>query len=233
MFDETEVRVGDERVPTRLYRSDDHSGVVLVLAPGSGASHTHPSTVALAEGLASAGVHVKTFDFLYRARGRNAPDRMPKLVEAFRAVLEDTEERVGEVAFVGGKSMGGRVALEVAKTRASLHGVLLFSYPLSPPGRDAERAPREALLRASTVPVRIVQGSRDAFGGEAVMKEIVASLAPRVSLEVLAGGDHGLEIGKIARAGRTAEEVWRGLGASAGAWVRSRADAHTSGARFE
>jgi predicted alpha/beta-hydrolase family hydrolase len=126
--------------------------------------------------------------------------------------------------------MGGRVALEVAKTRASLRGIVLFSYPLSPPGRDAERVPREALLRASTAPVRIVQGSRDAFGGEAVMTEIVASLAPRVSLELLAGGDHGLEIGKIARAGRTADEVWRGLGASAGVWVRAQADARTSSA---
>lgn len=228
MFDETEVRVGDERVPTRLYRSDDHSGVVLVLAPGSGASHAHPSTVALAEGLVSAGVHVRTFDFVYRARGKNAPDRMPKLVEAFLAVLEDTEVRVGDVAFLGGKSMGGRVALEVAKARASLRGIVLFSYPLSPPGRDAERIPREALLRASSVPVRVVQGSRDAFGGEAVIKEIVESLAPRVSLEVLAGGDHGLEIGKIARAGRTAEDVWRGLGASTGAWVRSLSDADAS-----
>ena len=225
MFDETEVRVGDERVPTRLYRSDDHSGVVLVLAPGSGASHTHPSTVALAEGLVSAGVHVRTFDFVYRALGKSAPDRMPKLVSAFLSVLEDTEERVGDVAFLGGKSMGGRVALEVAKTRASLRGIVLFSYPLSPPGRDAERVPREALLRASSVPVRVVQGSRDAVGGEAILKEIVESLAPRVSLEVLAGGDHGLEIGKIARAGRTAEDVWRGLGASTGAWVRSLADA--------
>lgn len=225
MFDETEVRVGDERVPTRLYRSHDHSGVVLVLAPGSGASHTHPSTVALAEGLVSAGVHVRTFDFVYRALGKYAPDRMPKLVSAFLAVLEDTEERVGDVAFLGGKSMGGRVALEVAKSRASLRGIVLFSYPLSPPGRDAERVPREALLRASSVPVRVVQGSRDAFGGEAVLKDIVESLAPRVSLEVLAGGDHGLEIGKTARAGRTAEDVWRGLGASTGAWVRSHVDA--------
>lgn len=233
-FDETFVRcvgVGGEevRLPTRLYRSEDAGGLTLVLAHGAGASQGHPFMVHVASALARGGVHVRTFDFAYAASettSRRAPDRMPRLVEAFLAVLDDTEEKVGGELFVGGKSMGSRVAAEVCVARpGALVGLVCFGYPLSPRERPAQEASREALLHAVSLPMYFAHGTRDPFASEARMRELQAALGARATLDVVAGGDHSLEVTQAEARGRSREEVWAEVGARAAAWVRGHGSA--------
>jgi uncharacterized protein len=229
-----EVRTNDGPLPTRLYRSDREGGILLVLAPGAGASHTHPFMVAVGSALAEEGVHVRTFDFHYMAEGRKAPDRMPKLMAAYRKVLDDSRARLGGTLLVSGKSMGSRVAAEIAceadrEGASDLAGLVAFGYPLSPKGRDSERAPRQALLARVPVPVLVVQGERDAFGGAKVLSDVVREIdggAGRARLAIVADADHAFELSKRALAGRTQHDVWRSVGAMAAGFIHEVAARH-------
>src|SRR4051812_27271155 len=90
----------------------------LILAHGAGAGQKHPFLQAVAAGLESRGIHVVTFDFPYMKAGRKLPDKGPVLEAAFRAEIE--KHRTKRL-FLGGKSMGGRIASMVAA--AGIEGV--------------------------------------------------------------------------------------------------------------
>jgi len=225
--DELPVRAEGGPIATTLYRSDGEGGALVILAPGAGAPRTHPFMVTVAEALARAGVHVRTLDFAYTTAGRKLPDRMPQLTATYRAVLEDSCERLGGHVFLGGKSMGARVACEVARYALSeghsdVRGVLSLGYPLAPKGREKERAPREALLVGTALPHLVVQGAKDAFGGAEIMPAVVAR-AQRARLVLVPDADHGFEVPKRTRGERTREEVWAGLAAPIAAFVKELA----------
>jgi predicted alpha/beta-hydrolase family hydrolase len=169
----------------------------LVLAHGAGAPQTHPWMVRMAEALASRGLDVFTFNFLYAEARRRVPDKSPLLEATWRAVAAAVRAR-SEVArrrlFIGGKSMGGRIATHVAAEPdaiADLAGVVLLGYPLHPPGRPDKL--RAAHLARVTAPMLFVQGSRDAFGTPAELEPFVAPLASRgTRLFPIEGADHSL-----------------------------------------
>jgi predicted alpha/beta-hydrolase family hydrolase len=224
-LDSRDVRTASGPIPTRVYLSDTGGGATLVLAPGAGASHAHPFLVAVSSAVADAGVHVVTFDFAYMAAGRKLPDRLPTLVATYTAVVEDVRERMGGAIAVGGKSMGARVAAVVRAADPDLVAYVALGYPLCPPGRPAERAPREATLANVPGPGLVVQGERDAFGSSDVMAEVLRGLDPegaRWSLEAVAGADHGFAVPKRGRAA-DAEPVEALVGRRVAAFVRRAA----------
>jgi predicted alpha/beta-hydrolase family hydrolase len=157
--------------------------------------------VAFASALAGLGLHTVTFNFAYTQQGRKAPDRRPLLETCYLAVIDQVRRDVPAAAaalFIGGKSMGGRIATHVATDpRLGLAGVVLLGYPLHPPGRPDER--RDAHLGDVAAPMLFVQGSRDAFGTPAELAPVIASLDGRATLQTIDGGDHSF---KVARAGR-------------------------------
>ncbi len=172
----------------------------LILAHGAGAPQTHPFMTAFARGLSSRGVHVVTFNFLYKERGRRAPDPAPRLEACYRAVIATVRERgpqAGRRLLVGGKSMGGRIASQVvaadtqARVSPGVDGLVLLGYPLHPPGRPEKL--RDAHLPAVAAPMLFVQGSRDTFG---TPEELGPVLARCTSAELLVvdGGDHSFKV---------------------------------------
>ena len=132
---------------------DRNLDALLVLAHGAGAGHFHPFMTGYAEGLANRGVTVVTFNFPYLEQRRKTPDRAPVLEDAFRrAVVGAVEQRHVRASklFIGGKSMGGRIATHLAASLAPRSGaagenavkwpqaplpsgVIAFGYPLAPP----------------------------------------------------------------------------------------------------
>jgi hypothetical protein len=148
----------------------------------------------IAEGLAARGVTVVTFNFDYMEGGRKAPDRAPALEAAFAKVWTATLPGLPPDArvFAGGKSMGGRIASQVA-ARAGFDpapaGLVFFGYPLHPPGRPAQR--RDAHLPKVASPMLFLHGTRDGFGSPDEMRDLVSGL-PRAALEIIDGGDHSL-----------------------------------------
>ena len=192
----------------------------LVLAHGAGAGQRHPFMVTVARGLAERGIDVVTFDFPYMAQKRRVPDKAPVLEASFRETVAEARQRVGpdRRLFVGGKSLGGRMATHLAaEGLAGLQGVVLLGYPLHPPGKPEQ--PRVAHLPRITVPVLIVQGDRDAFGTPDEVKPVFASLGTRATLHVVEGGDHSLRVPRSAAVSQ--QEVYDGVLDAIAGWVQS------------
>lgn len=165
------------------------SGGLLVLGHGAGAPQTHPWMVRMAEALAARGLGVVTFNFLYREKGRGAPDRNDVLEATWRGVIDAVKERERPARlFLGGKSMGGRIATQVAAGREDLAGLVLLGYPLHPPGKPTQL--RSKHLPGVKAPMLFVQGSRDAFGTPEELAPVVKGLAKGTRLFVVEGGDH-------------------------------------------
>ena len=178
------------------------AGAWLVLAHGAGAGQRHPFMVSIAKALADRGTDVVTFNFPYMEQKRRAPDRAPVLEGCFRAVVAAAGEQRSlrtRRLFIGGKSMGGRMATHLAaQGMDGLHGVIALGYPLHPPGKPEQM--RTAHLPGITAPVLILQGERDAFGTPRELAPVIQSMRAEVTLHVVAGGDHSLAVRGQAKA---------------------------------
>jgi predicted alpha/beta-hydrolase family hydrolase len=136
---------------------------------------------------------VATFDFPYMAARRKAPDRPDVLEACWRGAIDSARSQLPEVPlFIGGKSMGGRIASQVAAgEHAPIAGLVCLGYPLHPPGRPQQR--RDAHLPAIAEPMLFVQGSRDAFGTADEIRALLPRLRAAELYEV-AGGDHSFKV---------------------------------------
>jgi predicted alpha/beta-hydrolase family hydrolase len=172
-------------------------GASLILGHGAGAGQRSAFMVDFAHALSALGLDVVTFNFLYTEQRRRIPDRAPALEACYRDIIAAVSDAVPSATrglFIGGKSMGGRIATQVAAADAALPiaGLVLLGYPLHPPGRPDER--RDKHLPAIGRPMLIVQGDRDAFGLPSELRPIVEQLRPTPTLEVIAGGDHSFKL---------------------------------------
>jgi hypothetical protein len=189
---------GGAQVSARVYPAGPGSpDGALVLAHGAGAGQESPFIVDFASGIAGAGVDVLTFNFPYVEERRRLPDRQPVLEACYRAVVHAARGELPSAAralFIGGKSMGSRIATHVAAVDRGLRmtGLVLLGYPLHPPGRRDER--RDRHLGGVGRPMLFVQGSRDAFGTPAELEPVLALLTPPPTLHVVDGGDHSLKV---------------------------------------
>jgi predicted alpha/beta-hydrolase family hydrolase len=73
-------------------------------------------------------------------------------------------------------------------------GIVLFGYPLHPPGKPAQL--RTAHLPRVAAPMLFVQGSRDSFGTPEELRPVLAGLAQGTRLVVVDGGDHSFTLPK-------------------------------------
>lgn len=182
---------------------DAWDGRVFVYAPGSGSSLTDPFGAFLAERLASDRVACLRFQFPYTEAGRSLPDRNPVLEATWLAVLHAVQEP-GRQVVAGGRSMGGRIASQVAAQGAVVSGLALFAYPLHPPGRPDKM--RDAHLASISVPILFCSGTRDAFATPAELTAAAAAV-PQASVRFLDGADHGFNVAKAT--GRSRADVWQ------------------------
>ena len=167
----------------------------LVLAHGAGAGQSHPFMQAMVRGLAARGIAVTTFDFPYMRERRRLPDKAPVLEASFRDVVERVRADHAGPLFIGGKSMGGRIATHLAAQGIDgVSGVVALGYPLHPPGKPLQR--RDGHLPAITLPMLIVQGERDTFGTPDELQPVLARMTNDVTLHVVRGGDHSLSVGR-------------------------------------
>ena len=202
----------------KVYRSEKPFAA-LVLAHGAGAGQLSSFMVETARGFANRGVSAATFDFPYITARRKVPDRAPVLEQAWRDAVDAARSELAALPlFIGGKSMGGRIATHVAaqKTIGPLSGVLLLGYPLHPPGRPDQR--RDVHLPDIVEPLLFVQGEKDAFGGTDEIKALLPRLQ-HADVHEIAGGDHSFRVpgGKAKQ-----QEVFEQALNVATQWMRSR-----------
>jgi uncharacterized protein len=104
-----------------------------------------------------------------------------------------------ERPYLGGKSMGGRIASHIVAEGFAAGGLVFLGYPLHPPGQP-ERI-RDEHLKRIDVPMLFLQGSRDTFARPALLQSTIAAL-PSATLVEIEGGDHSFKVG-----GRSAADV--------------------------
>jgi predicted alpha/beta-hydrolase family hydrolase len=208
---------------TARHFSAGTSAPLLVLAHGAGADQRHRFMVAAARRLSERGVSVVTFNFLYTERKRQAPDRAPILEATWTTVLDAVVGRLdpSETIAIGGKSMGGRIASQVAASKPEseawrrVRGLVLLGYPLHPPGQP-ER-PRAAHLPAIEIPILLVQGTRDAFGARDEVEPVFGALKAHVDYEFIEGGDHSFGVPKSS--GHTEADILDRVADRVAAWI--------------
>ena len=119
-------------------KNAEHS---FIFAHGAGAGMDHEFMTQVAEGLADKGVQVFRFEFPYMLKRREdgkrrPPDRADKLLCAFRQQIA-TVPHHGKL-FIGGKSMGGRMASLLAMEEdldPDICGIICLGFPFHPPAK--------------------------------------------------------------------------------------------------
>jgi predicted alpha/beta-hydrolase family hydrolase len=166
---------------------------VAVLAHGAGSHMQHQTLLWLGELVGRTGCSVVRFNFAYRALGKAMPDRMPALMDTYRAVIASVRERLTtKHLIIGGHSMGGRVASMIASEGDDIGGLLLFGYPLHPPGKFEKM--RDAHLSAITCPVLQISGTRDEFCRRDLMEAV--TVGDNYRIVWIEGADHSYSISR-------------------------------------
>lgn len=216
------VQWSDGSVTATMYpaRADRSLGATLVLAHGAGAGQTSGFMVQFAQALADRGLDVVTFNFLYTEQRRRVPDPPARLEACYRAVVArvSTMQPIGgRPLFIGGKSMGGRIATHIAAgpDLDAVSGLVLLGYPLHPPGKPLQLRARH--LPAITKPMLFIQGSKDAFGTPAELQPVLTPLGSRAEVWIVEDGDHSFKVPKGAT-GRQSE-VYAGIQTRIVDWI--------------
>ena len=163
----------------------------VILAHGAGAMMDSPFMESIATELAVNNIQVSRFEFPYMAKRRldgkkRGPDTQKVLLNTWREVIADQASDLP--LFIGGKSMGGRMASLVADA-PDVTGVICLGYPFHPPGKPDRL--RTEHLEGMRCPTLIVQGERDTFGRR---EEVVGyDLATSIQLAWAPDGDHSLK----------------------------------------
>jgi predicted alpha/beta-hydrolase family hydrolase len=167
-------------------------GPAFLLAPGAGASSSHPRMRTFARLLATLGP-VEPFDYPYALEGRRRPDPLPRLIAAHRAALAALRLKHEGPIVLAGKSMGGRVGCHVALADP-VQAVICFGYPLCGAG-DRSKLRDQVLLELRT-PILFVQGARDPLCPLDLLEGVRKRMHAPSTLYVVEGGDHSLIVAK-------------------------------------
>jgi predicted alpha/beta-hydrolase family hydrolase len=189
-----------------LHRPEGIAERGLVLTHGAGGNCRAPLLVAAAEAFSAAGFSVLRCDLPFRQRRPHGPPS-PSGAAADRAGLREAvlvlRGIVTGPVFLGGQSYGGRQATMLAADEPELAAaLLLFSYPLHPPGKpDRLRTEHFPRLR---VPALFIQGTADPFGSIAELRAAIAAIPAPTRLVPIDGAGHDLRRGRFDLAAVTA-----------------------------
>lgn len=207
-------------MPHFLIEGPEAAHFTLLLAHGAGAPMDSASMTATSAALAKAGIRVARFEFGYMAARREGtrkpPPKAEKVMPEFLAAVEALDVPCGAL-FIGGKSMGGRVASMVVDALhgdGRIAGLVCLGYPFHPPEKPENL--RTAHLETLKTPTLIVQGTRDVFGTRAEVETY--ALSPAIALKWLEDGDHDLKPRKTVSGFSTADHLRTMAEATAG-WI--------------
>ena len=187
----------------------------VVLAHGAGADMHHEFMSTFASGLTDLDLRVYRFNFLYTERKKKSPDKQPVLEETYRSVVEAIREDAPTPLVLGGKSMGGRIASQVAATGTACDGLAFLGYPLHPPGKP-ERI-RDAHLSDVKVPMLFVEGTRDPFCPLETLDRVRNALSAPTEVFVVEDGDHSFKVRKSS--GRSTADAWQEAVGAVADWI--------------
>jgi len=193
----------------------------VLLAHGAGLGMDSPFMTRVETGLVQRGFAVLSFQYAYRERalasGKNRPpDRREGLEEAHRAAFAEFKRRAGSRRLImAGKSLGGRLATMLAATGTPAAGLVLFGYPLHPPGKPEKQ--RSEHFGTICQPALFMQGTRDRLCDLDLLYPALKRWGGTATVHTVDGADHSFHVPR--RTGRTDDEVLEELLDTTAAWV--------------
>lgn len=192
----------------------------LILAHGAGAPMDTPFMNTIAEGLAATGVQVYRFEFPYMVQRRQQgskrpPNRQTELLECWQRAIDQVP--IKSPLFIGGKSMGGRMASLIVEQH-SIAGLICLGYPFHPTGKPEKL--RTEHLQALQTPTLILQGERDTLGNTEEVP--LYPLSGSIEVHWLPDGDHSFKPRK--KSGYTLEGNMQLATARIAEFIKSKLD---------
>lgn len=200
------------RVSAVWHHPETDGAPYVLLGHGAGGNMHTPQLAGVGDALAARGIGAMRFNFPYTEEKRKAPDPPRRLEACYRTVAEHVASRA-ERLYVGGRSLGGRMASHVVAQGFPAAGLVFLAYPLHKPG-NTERL-RDAHLYGIAVPMLFVQGTRDSFARFDLLTEIVGKLSA-ATLHVLEDADHGHKV-----PGRAPADVVEEIAGVIAGWIAS------------
>ncbi len=180
----------------------------VIIAHGAGNDMNTPLIASFADNLATAGYPVLRFNFLYKERGKKAPDNWDTLTKTWSAAFSYAKEMLNgkvDVWVAAGKSMGGRVASQmVADGLLPVDRLIFLGYPLHPAG-DKEKLRDSHLYRIQSS-MLIFTGTRDPLCDMEKLKDVLQKIKAPWQLFVIEGGDHSFHVPKALH--KTEQEIF-------------------------
>jgi hypothetical protein len=192
----------------------------VIVAHGAGNDRHTPLLVHFSAGLGRAGFLSLRFNFPYKEKGQRAPDAPEKLSRTWQAAFEfvmNHPQFATPRIVAAGKSMGGRIASQMAADgHLSPLALVFLGYPLHPPGKKEQL--RDTHLYRNNIPMLFFAGTRDALCDLELLKPVLDRLKPLAALEVVEGGDHSFVLPKSFKVSE--EQVYDAILKRTIAWLK-------------
>lgn len=164
----------------------------VILGPGAGGTRQTPQLLAVAAFLDPLLYTTLFLNFPYQEARRKFPDPAAVCEETVGVVAAYARTELGSTrVFLGGRSMGGRMASQAAAKGLVCDGLAFLAYPLHPPGQETKL--RDAHLPAIRVPMLFLQGTRDEFAQLDLLKATVERLGAHAELALFEDADHSFK----------------------------------------
>lgn len=179
---EAATQQGPAHVHITGAKGDPHGS--LLLTHGAGGGIEAKDLAAIVATLPAAGWTVALVEMPWRVAGKKVAPMPPKLDAAWREIVPAVRDRLPGRLVMGGRSAGARVACRLAGELGA-DGVLCLSFPLLPAGKPPEKSRIGELVVpvGLGLPVHVVQGERDPFGGPDAVREALAGRGVEVDGE--------------------------------------------------
>ena len=176
-------------VPTKI----KEPSTCLIIAHGAGGPMYTPFIRYFHTELAKKGYLTVRFNFPYMEARRRVPDRREILEESYRAIVDQARNDGHNPArtVIGGKSMGGRIASQIAANGVDVNGLFFLGYPLHPIGKTDQL--RDEHLYRIKKPMLFVSGTRDSFARRDLLESVVSKIGPNAQIHWIQNGDHSFK----------------------------------------
>jgi predicted alpha/beta-hydrolase family hydrolase len=193
------------------------AGHLLVLGHGASTNMRHATLQTLAERLADVGIATFRYNFPYMEHGTGRDSQAVCTATVRSAVAAARKVARGLPLLAGGHSFGGRMTSTAASESPldGVQGLVFFAFPLHQPGQPETK--RADHLRAVTVPMLFLSGTRDALADLPLLKSGCKKLGKRATLHLLDTADHGFRTLKRSRT--SAEDVFVEMARVAQEWA--------------
>lgn len=192
----------EERIKINVAEAGEVSAVVtlpsdieeleggVVVAHGQMNDLDHVLLKTFSDVLAERGYASLRFNFPYREKGLNVPDKRNILTAAMREAREELSFRIEAPIYLAGKSLGARVASYLALEEKT-PGLIYLGYPIH--GPNGEPRDIEHLYKIES-PMLFFVGTSDPFCDIEKLKKILELREHPSTLQIVEGGDHSFVV---------------------------------------